>query len=210
MRRSAFRVFMAAACMGVAPAIAGAQTTAPDFGVTAGLNLATLSGKDVEGAKMMTTFMAGLSLIFPVNPQFAFQPEVLYSRKGADITGGGTSGSLKMAYIDVPLLAKISFPTQSQLRPALYVGPLIGFNMSCDVEGTDGTTSASVSCADAGAKPNTVNYGVIAGAGLDVSNLNFFARYEFGLSIVGSGSDAGDAKSRVITVGARISFSGLR
>ena len=200
--------FMIAAILTAAPASSRAQMLIPDFGITAGLNFATFGGKDAAGSDRTTTFMVGASAIFPVNQQFSFQPELLYSRKGAETTELGTTAKIKLAYLDVPLLAKITLPTQSTLKPALYFGPSVGLNVSCDIEVTDPTGSISSSCDDAGFKARSLDVGLIAGAGMDFDNLNFFARYQHGLTNIGSGPDAGDAKNRVITVGARLSLKG--
>jgi hypothetical protein len=209
MRRQSLLAVAGAVLLAVAPEVSSAQMAKPDLGVTGGVNFATASGKDVQDAKMLTTFMAGLSAIFPINNQFSFQPELLYSRKGAKFSDAGSAGSVKLAYIDVPLLLKIGFPTQSSIKPALYIGPSISYNMSCDIEESGGGASVSSSCSDAGLKPKSLDYGIVAGGGIDFGTMNFFARYQYGLANIGSSSDAGDAKNRVVTVGARFSFSAL-
>lgn len=151
--------------------------------------------------------MLGVSFIHRMTDMFAFQPEIAYSRKGTKFDDGVDAGEIKLAYIDVPLLAKITFGpamTMGQARPALYLGPYAAFNMSCDIE----SGGVSVDCDDVGAEPKTVDFGGVAGVGMDFGNFNIFARYQFGFtSLFDGGTD--DGKNRVIQIGGRWSFRGM-
>ena len=110
-----------------------AQGTGFDIGVTGGVNFATVSGDDVEDAKNLTGFMAGLSLVYPVTPMFAIQPEVAYSRKGAKGEEAGERFEIRLGYIDVPIMAKLMLgPWPMQGTPALYFSAYAAFNISCD------------------------------------------------------------------------------
>jgi hypothetical protein len=190
------------------PSTSVAQATGMDIGVTGGVNLATISG-DEEGASNLTAFMAGVSLITQVTPMLHFQPEILWSRKGSHFKEGGEEGDVKINYIEVPLLLKIRLGDATMsARPALFVGPYVGYKIGC----TASFGSVSIDCDDPDfeADLKSLDYGATVGAGLDFGNLGLFARYSMGLTNIGEGADSGDSKHRVITIGARWSFSPMR
>jgi len=182
----------------------------PDFGVTGALNLATLAGSDVSGANNLTTFMVGLSAVFPVTNLFAIQPEALYSRNGSSASDALGSGKITIGYFDFPVLAKFSIPTTSAMKPALFVGPSLGLKFTCNIEGTSGGLTESESCDNAGLPVKTLEFGAVGGAGLDYGNVGMFARYEFGLTSIDDSSPPADTKNRVITIGVRYSFKAFR
>ena len=206
MRSTLRAVLVAVFAVFVLSAASEAQVAGLDIGATAAVNIATVAGDDTDGASNLTGFMVGLSFIYQASSMFAFQPEIAYSMKGTKLEEGGESGEIKFAYIDIPLLAKISLGTgMGQARPALYIGPYAAINVGCDVE-ADGV---SIECDEFGVEPKTVDFGAIAGVGMDFGAVNVFARYQFGLTNVGDEADAGDAKNRVIQIGGRWSFRGM-
>lgn len=205
MRTTVSRLLTAVFAVMLFTSVSQAQVAGLDIGVTAGVNLADISGGDGD-TKRRTGFMVGVSFIHRMTDMFAFQPEIAYSMKGVKFDDGVDEGELKLAYIDVPLLAKITFGpemTMGQARPALYLGPYAAFNMSCEIE----SVGVSADCETADADPKTVDFGAIAGAGMDFGNLNIFARYQFGLTNIFDGTD--DSKNRVIQIGGRFSFRGM-
>lgn len=206
MRTTVSRLLAAVFAVMLFTSVTQAQMAGLDIGVTAGVNLANVSGGDGD-TKNLTGFMVGVSFIKRMTDMFAFQPEIAYSMKGAKFDDGVDEGDFKLAYIDVPLLAKITFGpemTMGQARPALYFGPYAAFNMSCDVE----SAGVSVDCDAIGAEPKSVDFGGIAGAGMDFGNFNIFARYQFGLTNI-IDDDTDDSKHRVIQIGGRFSFRGM-
>lgn len=178
-----------------------------DVGITAGVNIATLGGSDVDDADNLTGFMAGLSLVYPVSEIFAIQPELLYSTRGAKGSlGDGLTGELKLAYIDIPVLARIPLGTNPAARPVLFAGPAISFNVGCDIEGTDGSFTVKADCDDVEFDVKSVEFSLIGGAGLDFNNFGIFARYQHGLTSIDDSSDPAKVYNRLFTIGARISI----
>ncbi len=181
----------------VIPGLSHGQAPALDIGITAGVNVADWGGEDAASASR-TDLFAGVSLVYPLTGTVAIQPEIAYSRKGADEEGG--DGEHKMGYIDVPVLLKIMPGTTGRIRPALFAGPMIAFNVSCDSDGGD--------CKEF---TKSVDFALVGGAGIDVGALGFFARYQFGLSDIADTTGATpDIKNRVIQIGGRWSFRGAR
>lgn len=175
-----------------------------DFGLTAGVNIATLGGDDIEDAENLTGFFVGVSLVRPITDMISFQGEVAYSRKGATGTFDGVDVELRIDYIDVPLMAKIHLgaATPGGVRPALFIGPLIAFKVGCEGE----AFGVSADCEDVDIDVKSVDFGLIAGAGLDFDRFGVFARYQLGLSSIDDSSDSADVFNRVIQIGGRVSI----
>ena len=56
------------------------------IGIKGGANFSTYVGSDVENAKMLTGFHAGLFANLPITEMIRIQPEVVYSVQGAKTT----------------------------------------------------------------------------------------------------------------------------
>lgn len=165
------------------------------IGPIVGVNFATLGGDDVEEGDFTrrTGFLFGAFAQLAVSPNFAIQPQVVYTMKGAKEDGGDFE--VKLNHIQVPLLAQIRFPGSGQVTPYLIVGPALGFKASCKL--TDGTTEAD--CEDEVDVAGT-DFSLIGGVGVEIGpNVSIAGRYDYGLSKVESGSDASKIYNRTIT-----------
>ena len=202
-----------------------AQSAAPvaprRFGITAGINSSTFGGKDATNPtpSRRTGFMAGVLLVVPIRPSFAFQPELLYTMKGANIDDPSGSGGYKMTYIEVPLLARFDIATSGGVKPFLYAGPAVSFKMSCDIEikssffNVNSTCEEFVSQFASTTKFKSIDYGAIIGGGLafDLSGKTFSigARYDHSFGKISEDTDptvGNDVKHRVISVLATLEF----
>lgn len=149
-------------------------------GAIVGATFASLRG--VDGLDSRTGLMGGLSLVLPLAGGIALQPEVLFVSKGAEGSEGDVEG-LELNYVEVPVLLRLSMGQGSLVNPHLYAGPYLGYNISCNVEGT------SVDCDDVpGISKKSVDVGGTLGGGLDFSLgglvLTGGLRYSFGVSKV--------------------------
>lgn len=158
------------------------------FGPKAGVNFATLSGKDAGDAKMAIGFHVGAFVEVKLNDKFAIQPEILYSAQGAkgksDAEQMGISVSsqadLKTSYLNVPIMAKYYVTPNF----AFEAGPYVGFLMNAKTEFTSEIMGISTEGTyDVKEAMNTVDFGVGVGANFNLEN-GFFvgARYNLGLS----------------------------
>lgn len=193
-----------ASCLFAGSVEAQNGTASPwDFGLTAGVNIATLGGDDAEDTDNLTGFFLGVSLVRPMTDMISFQGEVAYSRKGAKINIGGTDVELRLDYIDVPLLAKIHLgpATPGGVRPALFIGPMVAFNIGCEGE----ALGVSADCEDEDIEIKSVDFGLVGGAGLDFDRFGVFVRYQFGLASIDDSNDSADVFNRVIQIGGRVS-----
>jgi hypothetical protein len=110
--------------------LADAALSQVDFGIRGGLNVSTFSGDDAEDSEAKLGALGGLFLNYAFSPALSVQPEVLFSQKGAQFDDEGDVLSLRINYIDVPVLVKYTIPTATGLLPSLYAGPQFSFKLS--------------------------------------------------------------------------------
>jgi hypothetical protein len=106
--------------------------------VKAGVNLANISvDKDgnVDDARGIASFHAGLQADLPITKFFALQPGVFFTGKGSKIESGNTSGdnwirsSTKPYYIEVPVNAVIKLPLGDESSFFFGAGPYLGIGV---------------------------------------------------------------------------------
>lgn len=148
------------------------------FGVKGGLNLSKLTS--TNGSKVLAGFNAGALVNFKLDNNWAIQPEVQYSTQGTkvknDILWGAvtTEGSMKLDYINVPVLAQYHIIDEFYLEG----GPQIGFLTSAKAK----SGGVSVDVKD---NMKTVDFGLNFGFGYKFDmGLGIGARYNFGLTNV--------------------------
>lgn len=163
-------------------------------GAKVGLNMAKPYGEDVEGMgggadlyyKM--GLCTGGFITLSITEMFALQPEILYTQKGIIWEWEENDTTIKwiqnLDYLEIPLLAKLLFPTRGMIKPNLFVGPFIGFNIGAKLKAEiDGSTSPEVDMKDA---IKNIELGLVLGGGADLdlakSGITFDVRYTLGLS----------------------------
>ena len=196
--RAALVVFGVVALSGLANA--QSSTNRPAFGVYAGLNLATISGKDIPNASNKAGVLVGASLTWQFSDMFGFQPQLEYSQKGVMYSLGNVSVDGTISYVEVPLLFRVSPSGMQGFTPFLLVGPAVGYKTACNIKGAVGNLSVSSSCAALSAKVDDIDYGLMFGAGGDfkVGSLKMTGAVRYDLGLKNLASDA-DAKNRVIS-----------
>ena len=181
--------------------------------------------------------MGGAFLSINVSPTFAIQPEILYSTKGVEkkfrYTFMGspfeTVGQIATTYLEIPVLLKYKFPSEGKIRPSLYAGPAIGFNLSGTIsleEGTEGGFATDLGEQDIANMKSTEFSGVFGGElGFAMGNTNLFLdlRYTQGFTkayddiviatvpagekaIVNTDDTADDSKNSSFSLAVGISF----
>lgn len=164
------------------------------FGVRAGVNFNTITGKNVNGDKLdnsiKTGFNVGVNAEVPLGTGSYLQPGVLYSQKGADGLLGGSNdkSNLKLTYIEVPV-NYIYKPVLGTGRMLLGFGPYVGFGLGGKLKYNDNTPEADVEFtktyeADV-AKPQYkgIDYGANLLAGYEFAqNISFQINAQLGLA----------------------------
>ena len=146
----------------------------PELGIKGGVNLATIN--NTNGAETKTGLLAGayIRIIIPASPM-AIQPELLFAQYGANVEGSDNFFTLD--YIQVPVLLKFGFGIPAApIRPNVFFGPYMGFNTKAELEdGTGNSLNIDQFVKD-------IDFGVVVGAGLDVSKFRLGLRYTAGLT----------------------------
>ncbi len=179
--------------------IAGGQTVSaqmptpkPTLGVLGGLNLATLGGDNVTGASNRTGFQAGLYLTLHMNHAWSIEPEALYAQQGA--TSDGTT--LKMNYIQVPVLLRWDVASHNPVHPFFIAGPAAAFQVGCDASGGGQSITCDQLSQESDGSFNKKSFDLlgVAGAGLGfnfgATQMSVGARYNYGFSDAFQNTDA--------------------
>lgn len=166
---------------------AGAFAQGMSGGLKAGLNLATFSGDDADGADMRASFHFGGYLNLGLTEALSFQPELLYNSLGAKQDFDGGELVYKMSYISVPLNLIYSFGNFN-----VQAGPQFSFLASAKGEYSIGDDSAET---DIKEMFKGTDLGVNIGLGASFGKLSASARYFLGLSNVYDSEDDVDLKN---------------
>ncbi len=158
------------------------------FGAKAGGNLASVIGDDTDGLDGRISFHFGGVANISISEIFALQPELVFSSQGYKVDFAGEDFSIRLNYINIPIMADITVAEGFSLQ----AGPQFGINISSKVE-FDGDTEDLDDI-------ETLDIGVGAGAQYKMENGLFFqARYVFGFSEIAKDVDA---KNSVISLSA--------
>lgn len=196
-------------------ATAGAQGGPVRGGIVAGFNSATLGGTDAEDADRLLGLVVGGYVLKPISGNLGLRVEGLYSQKGAktsvtedDIVA---EASLKLAYLDIPILLQIEGGSSSGVTPFAHLGPSLGIKLSCDVEASAEGLSFSTSCDDAEGETNAYDIAGVLGAGLAFPvrtlRMSTGVRYQHGFTDV---PKDGKVQNRVLTFLVGIEFGGRK
>lgn len=198
MKKLLLSVFLLSAVILISAPNAQAQ-----LGVKAGLNSANFNDTDASTDSRMG-LMAGVTYDFaiPMSP-ITIQPGVFYAQKGAESSSELGDGKIKLDYVEIPVVAKFDFILDNpMLTPHVYFGPYMGFNINAESEisGEEGSLSGDIEDEVKG-----TDFGVVVGAGADITKFNVGLRYSAGLSDIAE-NDAFDGKNGVFSIVAGINF----
>jgi hypothetical protein len=154
------------------------------LGIKGGVNMSNVTGSDVDGTEANMGLAAGAYATIGLMPSIAIQPEILFSQKGwketGDFFGVAYEGSYKINYMEIPVLAKISFG--AIVKPYVLAGPYFASRLSTSGEVTIGGVSASGDIDDL---VKSSDMGLTFGAGVQTPvKLSLEARYSMGLNSI--------------------------
>ena len=108
-----------------------------------GINAATMTNDD--DAKTRIGLVAGAELEYQASPLLSFSAGALYSQQGADANDQGMKGTIKMDYVNIPIL--VNFHVADGLAFKLGIQP--GFLVNDKVKVSANGVSAEVGLKDA-------------------------------------------------------------
>jgi hypothetical protein len=95
----------------------------PSFGLKIGSNFSNLEVKDGRSSDYMPGIHVGGLAHVHLSPQWALQPEVVFSSQGGSFTAGSLTNKFVLNYVNVPVLFQYMFNNGFRLQ----AGPQIGF-----------------------------------------------------------------------------------
>ena len=191
------------------------------LGVRGGMNLSKFVGADATNTEATKRLNAGGSFsLIHIGP-VSLVPEVYYSQKGSRelasaLTNPGTTTPtvgttvFGLDYIEVPVLAKVSFPLARLLNGYVTGGPAYAWNVDCSIQIADaGPTPTSNDCSQTfgsfKSAMQKADLGAVVGGGLDFSipglgGLNLDTRLVRGLKRLTTGTTGADIKNSTVSL----------
>jgi len=179
-----------------------------DFGIKGGLNFANLTGSE-DDLESRTGSHVGLVIdfSFPMIP-VGIESGIYYSQKGAAVSEEGATATLKLDYIEVPVLAKIKVGPPGPFSPHFVVGPYAAYNINSEFDVSAGSASVTE---DFSEFTSDIDFGGVLGVGADfsmgVTKLNIQAKYSRGLIDINDNGFEGEGEyNSVFSITAGIMF----
>jgi hypothetical protein len=199
----------------------GAQAQSFSVGAFGGWNSATLdlSQGVFTRADNLSGFNAGAVLGWNVSEKFTVDLAGMYTQKGSAVEDEGQLIDLSVDLIEIPLLARVTIPTQAGDRLSLhfFAGPAISFETSCKVSGDNNGQRVELNCDDpqVQAEHHTTDYSLLFGGGVGIGagpgDIQLDVAYDLGLRNLNSevGDDAViKTRALMLTAGYRLPIRG--
>lgn len=179
--------FLTLICFAVRPAVAQVG-----LGLHAGVNVASISRN--PDALSVSPLAAKAGFVFSgildvrLTDLLYFQPGLSYTQKGYTQTFSDITVTFALDYLEIPVLLKTKFG-KDELKPYLFAGPNIGFNLSAQ------GSAPNVAASDIKEFVEPLDVALEFGGGIEVVvapkvNLLFDVRYALGLSDIDKSSNA--------------------
>jgi hypothetical protein len=191
-----------------------ATPAAAQLGIRGGVNLSKFVGEDA-GSESMKGMNFGASLtLLSVGP-VSIGPEVYYAKKGGEFdpaTATAESLEFELSYLEVPLLARFTFPLGERLSMYVGGGPVYGWNLDCTFSAATDPNAEARECGQQFSTFDTAmesaDKGIVANVGLNLPVLGGFgglhldARLVRGLDrlIENDAEEGPDLKNQAITL----------
>ena len=147
------------------------------FGIKAGVNYSTISG-DASGVESKIGFHAGVFGIIKPIDALGIQPEMVFSRQGAQASANNDV-KFHYDYLNIPVMLNF-YPTETFF---LQAGPQLGFLVSA--KATDGNQTEDIK-----SQLNTTDFSLGLGMGFDLSHTVIGFRFNLGLNSTSDDEDA--------------------
>jgi hypothetical protein len=171
-------------------------------GAKGGVNFANLvfDGDAVDlNLETRIGLVAGGFVTWPITPRFDVQPEALVSVKGASFDEFGVEADVEITYLEIPVLFRYGSPVSSGTSLKLFAGPSLAFKLNAETTGEFLGISEDQDIDD---EVESVDFGLVIGAGIEAGALTFDGRYTWGLTNINAdpARDDVDVKNRVFSI----------
>ena len=151
-----------------------AQRRDVQFGIKAGVNLANFND-NVSTSGSRTGFHGGFLAHLHLSPNWALQPEIVYSTQGAKMPGG----HYEIDYINLPILVQYMFRSGFRIESGIQLGLLTSAKFE-ENDGDESNFRGDFNSSDI-SLPIGIGYVTPTGLGFDV-------RYNLGLTDINKGN----------------------
>jgi len=183
------------------------ETNQTRLGIKGGVNFSNLYTSDADHHKMRTGFNIGVFAKLRISDHVAFQPELYYISKGAEMSYDNSvaygTANFHFNYIELPLLCVVNITQYFNVVAGPYVSLLVNGNVKNGSSVDDFDFEKNVNSDDY----NKLDAGIVIGGGVDFRAASLGIRYNHGFSTIGKAKDiAGtsytfpDAKNGVISI----------
>ena len=153
------------------------------MGLKAGVNFGSFIGSAAGSPSTRAGFTGGGFLTYSIVRQLSIQPELYFTMKGGKrLPNTIDEEKWELNYLEIPLLLKFNFPTESMVSPSVFAGPQLGFPLSAFYNEQDVMDYVK-----------GTEFSLAFGAGvkykLKTVSLTFDARYVLGLTKIVSATD---------------------
>ena len=174
---------------------AGAQV---QFGVKAGVNMATLVGSGSDGTSTKVDLHGGGFARIPLVNSLFLQPELVFSGQGTRVTSDGADFTVNQAYLNFPVLVK--YHHESGFFGE--TGPQLGFLLAANVK--DGSVSQDVKSSY---KSTDISWAFGVGYRLTSMPAGIDLRYNLGLTNIAAQEVSGQSvRNSVFQIGVFYEF----
>ena len=195
-------VLLVAVVMAVAP---GAAAQDLSFGAKGGVAFSTLSFDPSSEISydLRTGLVVGGFVAFPLGSRITIQPEGLFVQKGAKVKDFGVSATIELDYVEVPVLVKYRIAGGPARSFHVFGGPSLAFKVSASSSASFGGSTIDTSNDE---EIESLDYGVVAGAGMDAGRFTIDGRFTFGFANVNKDEDEPKARTRSLAILAGVRF----
>ena len=147
-----------------------------------GINLATMT--DDEGADTRVALVGGAEFEYQSSKQFSLSFGALYSQQGCKASSNGLTGTIKMDYVNIPVLANFYVAKGFALKVGIQPGILVNDKVKVSYGGASAEIGIKESFRDIGIDADVKSFVLAVPLGLsyEFSNILLDARYNIGVS----------------------------
>ena len=148
----------------------------------AGINLATMTNDD--DAKTRIGLVAGAELEYQASPLLSVSAGVLYSQQGADADSQGMNGTVKMDYVNLPILANFYVAKGFAVKVGIQPGFLVNDKVKISSNGVSAEVGLKEAYQAAGidADISSLDFAIPLGISYEFSHVVLNARYNVSLT----------------------------
>jgi len=179
-----------------------------EIGAKGGMNMTTVSNvseitdtSDAEAGRRFGPMFGGyLNISLSESSRLSIQPEALVTWKGATLDPDSSDELLRLTYLEVPLLVKLTAPSGGDEK-ALYV--LGGANFGFKLDAIQSNNGEDVDISD---RVKSTDFGFTVGGGLQARRWLVEGRYTEGLVNIATDESGDSTQTRTFAVVVGIRF----